>query len=787
MMSAAESSQPWTYARTAEGSTDTASPDATLSESAFDSTSPGSSYLYGFAGAGAGTFASTALAPRPGPSKGTKGKPKHIPGGRVKRYHERSMHGCLTCRKRRVKCDETKPVCQRCACGDRECVYVSVDTAASSSKTSASQDLSPTRAFNAESSERRHQPSSASYPMSALLHPGAGNGVKRESHDSGAAPLFQTGYQRLPPLSNGFRIDEGYHHVGTSDGWSTAGAPAQGEDGFHTELDAAGRRAASERHAYEPDSSGAGPVRKLARLSGFSARPSVVDSTSTNHRSMPSQPREFEPLAAFSFDSLAPFLPTVEEQSLFRHFVFEVAPRLCTQDLSLVENPWVRHIAQLAVREPAGATGFSESLRSAILSISGLDLSRRASPVPAGRPHSMRMSPRSDIRSPSFEGQQTRNGGGGAAQTASGMAAIPASSTPSAPADNLASAFLLELSSRRREASFKALSSAISGRNDRNDRLTRADAVQMLAAVLCLSVRDRLAGHTDWRGALRNATSTIVELGGPAALVDAADGASQFMVEQLAAYETLDTLIVEPPPLFLQPWDTWWHRLMGSSEEARSDDSVSQTLGIRRGLIDLLARITRVEVTRKELQSRTGRSVTLSDTGAIPSAPLPAEYEETRVWLDSTVRGLRAEISTWWTRSTSAKGITSPHTNLLDLVNDLYVATADLYMQSILFRRPSDHLTLTRPMASVLDRCEEAVRAGHTQGLILPLCFAAASAPRLGRERIRAILFDLHRACHLDMDRIHERLELLWRLVDARSVPLDLGLLADVACYSWSL
>ncbi|KAI0132542.1 hypothetical protein BJ170DRAFT_252444 [Xylariales sp. AK1849] len=37
--------------------------------------------------------------------------------------HRRTRSGCFTCRSRRVKCDETHPICERCRKGKRECVY----------------------------------------------------------------------------------------------------------------------------------------------------------------------------------------------------------------------------------------------------------------------------------------------------------------------------------------------------------------------------------------------------------------------------------------------------------------------------------------------------------------------------------------------------------------------------------------------------------------------------------------------------------------------------------------
>ncbi|KAK9312257.1 hypothetical protein V1522DRAFT_458395 [Lipomyces starkeyi] len=44
------------------------------------------------------------------------GDKPHVP-------HKRTRSGCYTCRKRRVKCDETRPICIRCQKGDRECLF----------------------------------------------------------------------------------------------------------------------------------------------------------------------------------------------------------------------------------------------------------------------------------------------------------------------------------------------------------------------------------------------------------------------------------------------------------------------------------------------------------------------------------------------------------------------------------------------------------------------------------------------------------------------------------------
>ncbi|KAF2273782.1 uncharacterized protein EI97DRAFT_444596 [Westerdykella ornata] len=53
------------------------------------------------------------------PSSSTPGKP-HPPGGR-----QRAIFSCLTCRRRKVKCDHAHPVCGACARGNHTCTYAS--------------------------------------------------------------------------------------------------------------------------------------------------------------------------------------------------------------------------------------------------------------------------------------------------------------------------------------------------------------------------------------------------------------------------------------------------------------------------------------------------------------------------------------------------------------------------------------------------------------------------------------------------------------------------------------
>ncbi|OIW32400.1 hypothetical protein CONLIGDRAFT_267885 [Coniochaeta ligniaria NRRL 30616] len=64
--------------------------------------------------------------------------------------HRRTRSGCYTCRSRRVKCDETRPVCERCRKGKRECIYPEppaqkgASSGSSKDGTGPSQHTSPT-------------------------------------------------------------------------------------------------------------------------------------------------------------------------------------------------------------------------------------------------------------------------------------------------------------------------------------------------------------------------------------------------------------------------------------------------------------------------------------------------------------------------------------------------------------------------------------------------------------------------------------------------------------------
>ncbi|KAJ8509073.1 hypothetical protein ONZ45_g8723 [Pleurotus djamor] len=49
--------------------------------------------------------------------------PRQEPTQRKRPKYTRSKTGCLTCRVKKIKCDETKPSCMRCTHGQRDCTW----------------------------------------------------------------------------------------------------------------------------------------------------------------------------------------------------------------------------------------------------------------------------------------------------------------------------------------------------------------------------------------------------------------------------------------------------------------------------------------------------------------------------------------------------------------------------------------------------------------------------------------------------------------------------------------
>ncbi|KAI0478883.1 hypothetical protein GGR56DRAFT_348350 [Xylariaceae sp. FL0804] len=99
-------------------------------------------------------------------TQSTRSRKKSIPGmEHVK--HRRTRSGCYMCRSRRVKCDETRPVCERCRKGKRDCIYPEATSSKGPSGSGPSRDVPQSHATSPGSS----QDDSEDFEMDAKLEP----------------------------------------------------------------------------------------------------------------------------------------------------------------------------------------------------------------------------------------------------------------------------------------------------------------------------------------------------------------------------------------------------------------------------------------------------------------------------------------------------------------------------------------------------------------------------------------------------------------------------------------
>ncbi|ATY62991.1 C6 zinc finger domain [Cordyceps militaris] len=77
---------------------------------------------------------------------------------RKKKWAPRARTGCITCRTRRVKCDETQPACKKCSLSNRECLWATLQHHAPSFSPGAGADMAqqPSLSVSPRQIPRRH-------------------------------------------------------------------------------------------------------------------------------------------------------------------------------------------------------------------------------------------------------------------------------------------------------------------------------------------------------------------------------------------------------------------------------------------------------------------------------------------------------------------------------------------------------------------------------------------------------------------------------------------------------
>ncbi|KAJ7072090.1 hypothetical protein C8F01DRAFT_228606 [Mycena amicta] len=128
--------------------------------------------------------------------------PRQEPTTRKRPKYTRSKTGCLTCRVKKIKCDEAKPSCMRCAHGQRDCTW---PEGVPTRKRASSVKESPDSGSNGPSTAS----STASPGISEASSPTSTRGHSPPQRSPVELSLPRD--LNLPPLLSNRRQESGYH------------------------------------------------------------------------------------------------------------------------------------------------------------------------------------------------------------------------------------------------------------------------------------------------------------------------------------------------------------------------------------------------------------------------------------------------------------------------------------------------------------------------------------------------------------------------------------------------
>ncbi|KAI0949383.1 hypothetical protein AcW1_009014 [Taiwanofungus camphoratus] len=272
--------------------------------------------------------------------------------------YTRSKTGCLTCRAKKIKCDESKPNCMRCTHGQRECTWPEGVPARKKSTPRREPTMEP--GFEARPSTAGSSGLSEASTPETRDHTPPIMVPKREPVEVGLGPQVSRRHSepvlQLPPAgsdANGGRRQSSAHGYPMHSSSNTHVLPAIPEmsTSYSTQY----------HHSYSGGSHHYGQHQPLVLSRGgshhgqtHSLRP--VAPSSTDHWSSP-------PLLT-PVDPIEPFFPTVQERNLIRHY--------CDNALSIImafpsENPVLASNLQFVLSRTRGSDSAVESLRMALL------------------------------------------------------------------------------------------------------------------------------------------------------------------------------------------------------------------------------------------------------------------------------------------------------------------------------------------------------------------------------------------------------------------------------------
>ncbi|KAI0358452.1 hypothetical protein OH77DRAFT_1396672, partial [Trametes cingulata] len=285
--------------------------------------------------------------------------------------YTRSKTGCLTCRGKKIKCDETKPVCLRCSHGQRDCTWPEgvptrkkptpkreppspIDGVETRPSTAGSSGMSEAASPSTRgpSPPKREPLEMGIPPMVSRRHRYVRRDV-REARDR--IDAFSTSSHGYPMHSNNTHALPAIPEIASS-----YTSQAQYVHGYPTTAHHQQQQHHHQHHHHYSQSHSAPLPRIIAHQDGSHVR----GADSASPQSQWSSPQLLTPV-----DPIEPYFPTHQERNLIHHY--------CDNALSIImafpsENPILVANFQFLFDGVRGADSAVEALRSALLGVAAV-------------------------------------------------------------------------------------------------------------------------------------------------------------------------------------------------------------------------------------------------------------------------------------------------------------------------------------------------------------------------------------------------------------------------------
>ncbi|KAH7888543.1 fungal-specific transcription factor domain-containing protein [Phlebopus sp. FC_14] len=281
-------------------------------------------------------------------------QPRSEPPQRKRPKYTRSKTGCLTCRVKKIKCDETKPICNRCTHGQRDCTWPEgVPTRKKATPRKDNFDGRPSTAESSGLSETSTPPTRDSTPP------------QRPQNDYSLPPMVSRRHSEpfVPPLAPEHeptrrQIYPPLHHP-TQNSVLSMIPEMSTYPASQPRYDPTYPTATSSMHPALP------------RMVGPSHPPNhpLPIRPMSQHQHQPPSHQWTHPQMLPAMSHMEPFFHTPQERNLIRHY--------CDKSLSIImaipsENPIVAANLPLVLDRPPGTDTAAEALRMALLGVAAI-------------------------------------------------------------------------------------------------------------------------------------------------------------------------------------------------------------------------------------------------------------------------------------------------------------------------------------------------------------------------------------------------------------------------------